>query len=396
MRPAISPDRHMSSSDHLRAGLVFAALGAAAVYLFDPQRGNRRRAVLRDKMVRFVKDTGDGLARTAEYTRGRCRGLVAEATARLRSDDAPDVVIAERVRSTLGRVVSHPRAIVVRCSEGIVTLAGPILAREVDDLLSAVRHVRGVRGIDNRLEVHRRADVPALHGGSPRHGPAHGIMEVNWSPFTRLWAGTCGATAAMWGLSRGGLVGMAAGCIGGGLLLRSLTNLPTRRLVGVGAGRRAVDVQKTINIDASIEEVFDFFSDYENFPRFMSNVRSVTERGNGRSRWIVAGPMGMDVTWEAELTQRVRPELLAWRSVEGAMVQSAGVIRFKSNPDGSTRVDIKLAYNPPAGALGHAIAKVFGADPKSEMDADLARVKTMLETGHVAHDAAQRMPHRVI
>jgi uncharacterized membrane protein len=148
-------------------------------------------------------------------------------------------------------------------------------------------------------------------------------------------------------------------------------------------------VQKTININAPLDQVFGFFSNYQNFPRFMSNVREVRDHASGRSHWVVAGPMGLNVEWDADLTEYVPDQIIAWKSVEGAVVENAGIIRFDGNPDGSTRVDIKLSYNPPGGALGHAVAKLFGADPKSEMDGDLARVKTTLETGRPPHDAAR-------
>lgn len=98
--------------------------------------------------------------------------------------------------------------------------------------------------------------------------------------------------------------------------------------------------------------------------------------------------MGVPVTWDAELTRYEPPKLIAWRSLPGATIANAGSIRFEEVRDG-TRVDIRLAYRPPAGALGHLAAKLFGADPKNEMDADLARVKRSLETGRPPHDAAK-------
>lgn len=371
-------------------GLGCFALGAAVMYLLDPERGNRRRHILRDKCFSCIYETGEALAKTAEYTRDRTRGIIAQTTKRFRSDDAPDPVIVERVRSAMGRAVSHPHAIQAFSRDGTVTLAGPILANELDNLLSTVSRVRGVRGVNHQLEVHKQpGDIPALQGGSTRPGRHYDIMQANWSPFTRLWTGLGGSALTVWGLSQRGILGAAAGLFGASFLIRSLTNLEAKRLTGVGAGRRAVDVQKTININAPIGEVFGFFSCYENFPHFMSNIREVRDHGTGRSHWCVAGPMGMNVEWDADLTDYVPNQRLAWRSVEGAMVENAGVIRFQENLDGSTRVDIKLSYNPPGGALGHVIAKLFGADPRSEMNADLARVKTTLETCHPPRDAAQ-------
>jgi uncharacterized membrane protein len=162
-----------------------------------------------------------------------------------------------------------------------------------------------------------------------------------------------------------------------------------KRLIGLGAGRRAVEIQKTINIAAPVEQVYDFWKNFENFPSVMSNVQEVRDNGNGTSHWVVTGPMGVRVEWDAVITRDVPNELLAWKSVEGASVESAGIVHFGRNEDGTTSVQVKLSYNPPAGAIGHAIAALFGSDPKTEMDADLMRMKSMIETGVQPHDAAE-------
>jgi len=144
-----------------------------------------------------------------------------------------------------------------------------------------------------------------------------------------------------------------------------------------------VDIQKTIDIAAPVETVFDFWRRYENFPRFMSNVREVRDLGGGRSHWTVAGPAGVPVEWEAEITQIVPNKLIAWKTLPGATVEHAGIVRFEPNPDGTTSVAVRLSYDPPAGAVGHTVATLFGADPKTEIDADLARMKALIEAGGV-------------
>jgi uncharacterized membrane protein len=151
-------------------------------------------------------------------------------------------------------------------------------------------------------------------------------------------------------------------------------------------------VQKTINIHAPVEQVFDFLTEYRNFPRFMSNVREARPTGNGRSHWIVAGPAGLPIEWTAEITQQVPNKLLAWRSLPGSMVRHSGVIHVEPIHEGSARVHIQADYYPPGGAIGHTLAKLFGSDPKSEMDADLLRMKTFIEKGRPPHDAANPLP----
>ncbi|MCG3117769.1 MAG: SRPBCC family protein [Candidatus Manganitrophus sp. SA1] len=160
--------------------------------------------------------------------------------------------------------------------------------------------------------------------------------------------------------------------------------------VGVGAGHRAVDIKKAINIAAPVEQVFDLWSNYENFPKFMSNVKAVWDLGEGRSHWVVAGPVGVSVEWDAVMTEKIPPKVLAWKSLPGSAVDHAGIIHFNSNPDGTTQVNIQMAYNPPAGAIGHVVAALFGSDPKSEMDQDLAQMKSFIETGVPPHNVAAR------
>jgi uncharacterized membrane protein len=127
----------------------------------------------------------------------------------------------------------------------------------------------------------------------------------------------------------------------------------------------------------------------------MSRVREVKDLGNGRYHWTVAGPAGIPVEWEAVITKLEPDRLIAWRSAPGSMVEQHGIVRFRSDGDDKTVVDVRLSYYPLAGELGHAIASLFGADPKSEMDDDLMRMKSFIETGHRPHDAAERQARRV-
>ncbi len=152
-----------------------------------------------------------------------------------------------------------------------------------------------------------------------------------------------------------------------------------------------MDVQKTININASVERVFELWSNYRYFPHFMSAVREVRDLGNGRSHWVVAGPAGMPVEWDAVLTEYIPDGVLAWKSEPNAAVQHAGIIRFEPHPDGTTRVHVRLSYNPPAGVTGHAIATLFGANPKQCMDADLMRMKVFIRVSSLLFEGKGRL-----
>jgi uncharacterized membrane protein len=143
-------------------------------------------------------------------------------------------------------------------------------------------------------------------------------------------------------------------------------------------------------IDAPVQAVWALWEDYEGFPRFMANVREVRRSQGGRSHWMVTGPLGATVSWDAEETRRVPNELLAWRSLPGAAVQHAGVVHLEPVAGDRTRIEVTLSYNPVAGATGHALASILGgADPKKRLDEDLSRMKTLLEKGRPPHDAAK-------
>lgn len=368
---------------------VGGALGALAMYFLDPNLGRRRRARTRDRVTHAAKVVNEGARVTARDTVHRAQGAWAEAK-RLFSheDEVSDEGLAARVRAALGRVVSHAHAIEVAASGGHVTLSGPILAHEVRPLLRTVRRVPGVRAVSDQLSVHSEpGNVSSLQGGEPRSGERFELLQENWSPAARVLAGGAGAALMVVATrARGGLCALL-GLSGSALLARATANRDLASLLGFG--RRGITVQKTIHVAAPVEQVFGFWTDYQNFPRFMHNVRDVRPMSENRSHWLVAGPAGVPVQWTAELTRVVPGVVIEWRSVSDSDVRHHGAVRFAESGDGGTRVSVELSYIPPAGAFGHAVAAIFGADPKSEMDADLLRMKSMIETGHPPHDAAK-------
>jgi uncharacterized membrane protein len=362
-------------------------MGAGLMYLMDPDRGSRRRAVLRDQVVHLLHDFSDAIETASRDLGNRTGGALAEVRSRVRRDTADDPVLGARVRSELGRLTSHPGALHVVVEGGRVTLSGPVLADEVEDLLAGVSSVRGVSEVENRLQVHESAgDVPGLQGQAKRPEKRSELMQENWAPATRLLVGVVGGALALRGMRGRGPMDPVLGLVGLGILSRSVTNLPMKRVTGLNAGRRAVDIHKTINVDAPVEEVFAFWSNYENFPLFMSHLREVRLTGGGRSHWVAEAPGGVPVAWDAETTAYRENEVIAWKSIGTPAVQNAGIVRFQPDGSGGTRVDIRLSYNPPAGAVGHAVASLFGADPKHLMDEDLVRFKSLIELGKVTAD----------
>ena len=191
-----------------------------------------------------------------------------------------------------------------------------------------------------------------------------------------------GGLLALYGLTRRGTFASLFRTVGTGLLLGSAG----RGSVGGSIlphvdRRRAVDVQKTLHINAPLELVYAFWSNYENFPLFMSHVREVEDLGGGRSRWSVSGPGDVPIEWHAVLTQKGPNEVIAWRSEPGSMLENAGVIRFATTGTG-TRVDLRFCYHPPAGGAGQAVAELLGSDPRAKLNEDLGRMKALLEATH--------------
>ena len=384
----------MKSKTSLLAG---AGVGVSLAYFLDPARGARRRARFRDTMTHSATVARRAVGTTGRDVRHRTSGTAAWLRTRMRHAPVDDAVLVRRVRSKLGRFVSHPHAIEVDGAGGIVALRGPILEREADNLVRAVGRVSGVREVVDQLERHEQAgSVPSLQGGRAPSGERLDVLQRNWAPTTRLVLGTAGAALAVAGFARRDTRGAMAAVLGGTLLARAGTNLPTGQLLGVGSRRRAVNVQKTIVINAPVGEVYAFWSLYENFPRFMSRVYDVRSSDSEpmRSSWKVAGPAGTTVGFDAEIRSAVPNQRIAWKTLPGSPVAHAGIVRFDPESAGQTRVHIRMTYNPPAGWLGHTVASAFGVDPKSSLDADLARMKTLIETGRAPHDAAQRIDDR--
>jgi len=244
------------------------------------------------------------------------------------------------------------------------------------------------------LGVHAQAgNIPSLQGGRERSRSRFELMQSNWAPAPRLLAGAAGGALALYSARRHDLLGRALEIAGLALFTRGLTNLEMRDLIGLSGGP-GIGIQKAINVNAPIEKVYEVWNRHEDFPHFMSRVLEVKKLGDELYHWKVAGPAGIPVEWEAVITKQTPNEMLAWESVEGSMIEQKGIVRFQANGSGGTRVEVKMSYHPPAGAAGHALAKLFGADPKSEMTADLMRMKSFIETGHQPHDAAERVTQK--
>lgn len=149
--------------------------------------------------------------------------------------------------------------------------------------------------------------------------------------------------------------------------------------------RAASTVTKAVTINKPIEQVFAFWQQLENLPRFMRYLDSVERLGDGRSRWRAKGPGGVPVQWEAETLTERENEIISWRSVPGSTIQTSGTVRFERAPGArGTEVHVEMQFQPPAGTLGKTVAWITGRDPSRQLHEDLMRFKQLLETGEIA------------
>lgn len=368
--------------------LTGALVSAAAMYWLDPTSGRRRRVRLREELLHSLRDARHTIDVGGRDLAHRAGGVAARVRYAFDRGEASDIVLAERVRACLGRAVSHPGAIGAEASGGCVTLTGDVLAHEYAALMRCVRAVRGVRGIDDQLSVHREArGISALQGGRPRSAARIDVLQAHWAPATRLLITAAGGALTALGLRRRTPLGALAAAAGGLAIIRSVTNTPLATLAGIGRPMR--EVRKTVHIHVPVETVFEMLCRFDDYPVFSRTVRGVRMHVDGKSHWTVAGPLGTVVEWDSD-TSRFEPNrLIAWRTARHSPIQHSGTIRFEPF-DGGTRLILRMSYRPPAGALGHALARLLGADPKSRLDEEMIRLKTFLETGKQPRDAAGR------
>jgi len=186
-----------------------------------------------------------------------------------------------------------------------------------------------------------------------------------------------------------------AGAIGAVLGVTALDYLTARHLGKHQVRRlapdiaRSAEVTKTMTIGLPVEEVYRFWRDFQNLPRFMAHLESVVVQGDRRSRWTAKGPAGKTFSWEAEITEDRPNELISWRSMPGADVPNTGTVRFLPAPGGrGTELRVDLKYDPPAGLVGASVAKLLGKEPGEQIEGDLRRFKQVMETGEVINSDA--------
>ena len=232
----------------------------------------------------------------------------------------------------------------------------------------------------------------------------HTRHAVNMKQSERWFSAAAGSALVVVGLadlarkSKGGL-GMALA--GAELLRRGITGHSLlyeylgMRKTGWGQGAETTSVPYELGVrvdDATTiqkprDEVYRFWRNLSNLPRFASHIVSVEQVDRQRSRWVVHGPAGRRVKWDAEINYEVENERIAFRSLPGSEVELAGAVRFKDAPGGGTEVIVELQYNPPGGVLGAFAARMWGEEPSQQICDDLERIRHAIEADET--DAAK-------
>lgn len=201
------------------------------------------------------------------------------------------------------------------------------------------------------------------------------------------WASIVGGGAlVLSGLHERSLRGILLAAAGGGLLYQGMQNNSTMKKLEEAVGLdQAIRVEKTVTINRSATDLYQFWRKLENLPQFMRHLQSVSEQDERHSHWVANAPMNQSVEWDAVIVQDQPDHLIAWASVEGADVENSGFVRFQPAPaNRGTEVKVAMEYNPPGGALTAAIAKLFGEEPEQQIGDALSRFKQIMETGEIA------------
>jgi uncharacterized membrane protein len=216
-----------------------------------------------------------------------------------------------------------------------------------------------------------------------------------------------GSSLVAYALMRRNTSGFGLAALGGSLIWRGATgHCPMYETLGVntasrgygkGTGSRAgvpyelgIRVDHEIQIAKPVHEVYAFWRDLSNLPRFMDHLETVKIVNDRLTHWVAKGPVGINVEWDAEIVNDIPNEVIGWRSLEGSDVDNGGSVRFEEAGSGSSIVKISMQYNPPAGQLGEWIARMFGENPKKTIAEDLLRFKELMETGSVTAKSSKK------
>jgi len=184
-----------------------------------------------------------------------------------------------------------------------------------------------------------------------------------------------GGALALIGLSKRSKSGVALATAGG------LLSYAGAR---VGARERELIARSSILLNCTPDQAYEFWSNFDNLPLFMRHLESVTLMSESRSRWTAIGPLGKRISWDAEIAFDRQGDVIAWRSLPDSEIYVDGIVKFRKAPvERGTIITVVVVYQPPAGSLGAALAKLLGKDPNFMMRQDLRRLKALIEAGEI-------------
>lgn len=328
-------DAESTGGGFLMGALAGAALASAVVWLMDPQSGRERRALVRERAMSAYERGREGLGSAGT----RARTLATQGREKLRG-------MRSRTRASGSGATDAPGAGTYGGGSESASSWGTADPRAYGD------------------DAERSSDL--LRQGQ------QWLQQVQGG---RMATGAAGLGLAGWGLARRGPLGLALGALG---LYLVATTARQKSGTSIGSG---IEIENSVTVKAPVEQVWAHVRRVEDWPRFMSHVRAITPIGERRHHWSVDGPAGFAAEWDAEITEETPNERLAWRTLPGSMVDSEGSLDLESDGSGGTRVTLRMLYDPPAGAAGHLVAKLFRRDPKQESRADLRNLKRAIEGG---------------
>jgi uncharacterized membrane protein len=231
-----------------------------------------------------------------------------------------------------------------------------------------------------------------MHGEDERmEMPNYGTGGLTVGKIER-WGSMIGGGALMvYGLSRKSLGGFALVLLGGDLVYHGLVrddghlrealdleNPEDKPAMSIPHGH-GFKIERSITIDRPAEELYRFWRNFENLPQFMDHLESVQVIDDLHSHWVAKAPAALKAEWDAEIINDLPNELIGWRSREGSDVPNAGSVHFEPAARGRTKVTVIMKYDPPAGPVGEAVAKLFGESPSQTVRAELLRFKEIMQ-----------------
>lgn len=215
-------------------------------------------------------------------------------------------------------------------------------------------------------------------------------LETNVGKSERVISALTGGALIAYGLNRRDTIGVLLSLLGGGLAFRGTTgHCEVYKQLGIDSAHSnswvsgKIHVQKSITINKSQSELYNFWRNFENLPKFMNHLESVKTTGEKTSHWKVKAPLGTSVEWDAEVTSDVPNEKIGWKSAEISEIPNSGTVEFRPTTNRGTEVRVTLTYESLAGKLGAWVAKLFGEEPSQQIAQDLRRFKSLMETGSI-------------